>query len=283
MKQVTNSTKMDFKIDESKCINCGLCSSDCPVLIINNKTDFPTIKEGKEANCLKCQHCLAVCPTAALSIWGKNPEASIPATSAIPETVALENLMQTRRSIRKFADEEVDPELIHRLVSMASYAPTAKNENAVQFTVVDNKIDMMKLRELTYNCIKKAFEEERIPAQHLYLNNFQNVWETKQIDVIFRDAPHLLITSAPKEGTFPLMDCGIAMTYFDLLANTNGIGTLWDGFAKYAFEDVAPEMKARLGIPENHEVAIVLAFGKPAVKYARSIQNDSPAIRRVSL
>ena len=100
---------------------------------------------------------------------------------------------------------------------MASYAPTGKNENAVQFTVVDNKNDLVKLRELVYNYIKKAHAENRIPKSKLFLNDFQDLWCTKQIDVIFRDAPHLLITSAPKDGTTHQMDCCIAMTFFDLL------------------------------------------------------------------
>lgn len=274
---------MNFKVDHKKCIHCGLCSLECPVLIINGKTDFPTIKDGKEENCLKCQHCLAVCPSAAISIWGKQPENSISGHSQGPKSDELANLMQTRRSIRKFTKAEIDKDLIHHLIAMASYAPTAKNENSVQFTVVDNRGEMSKLREWTYNQIKKASQENRIPEAHLYLNNFQNVWETKQIDVIFRDAPHLLIASAPKNGTFPIMDCGIAMTYFDLLANSNGIGTLWDGFAKYVFEDVVPELKKELGIPENHLISAVIVFGKPAVKFARSIQNDQPNIQRVCL
>jgi nitroreductase len=250
-------------------------------LIINNQTAFPTIKGGKEENCLKCQHCLAVCPEGAISIWGKQPENSIPGNSQVPKSDELANLMQTRRSIRKFTKDEIDTDLIHHLIAMASYAPTAKNENSVQFTVVDNRKEMSKLRELAYNQIKKASQENRIPEAHLYLNNFQNVWETKQIDVIFRDAPHLLIASAPKNGTFPVIDCGIAMTYFDLLANSNGIGTLWDGFAKYVFEDVAPELKKEMGIPENHVISTVIVFGKPAVKFARSIQNDQPNIKAV--
>jgi nitroreductase/NAD-dependent dihydropyrimidine dehydrogenase PreA subunit len=274
---------MNFKVDKEKCVKCKICVADCPVLIIDGKTEFPEIKEGKEQNCLKCQHCLAVCPTSAISIWGKNPEDSIPTTSPIPKSVELENLLQTRRSIRKFKKEEVDKNLIHHLMSVAAYAPTGKNENAVQFSVVDNRNDMAKLRDLAYNRIKLYFEENRLPDSFMYLNNFREVWEAKQIDVIFRDAPHLLITSAPKSGTEPELDCSIASTYFDLLAQSNGIGTLWDGFAKYVFEDVAPELKKEIGIPENHEINAVLLFGKPAVKFARSIQNDTPTIKSITL
>lgn len=274
---------MDFNLDKEKCIQCKLCATECPVLIIDGKTEYPEIKDDKEQNCLKCQHCLAVCPTGAISIWGKKPEDSILTSSPIPKSQDLENLMQTRRSTRKFKKDEVDKDLIHHLISMASFAPTGKNENAVQFTVVDNREDMAKLRDLAYNRIKQYFEENRLPESYMYLNNFREVWEAKQIDVIFRNAPHLLITSAPKSGTEPLLDCSIATTYFDLLANTNGLGTLWDGFGKYVFEDVAPELKSEIGVPEDHEIASILLFGKPGIKFVRSIQNDNPAIKRVNL
>ena len=274
---------MNFKVDAEKCDHCGCCSSDCPVLIINGESEFPVIKEGKEGLCLKCQHCLAVCPNGAISIWGKMPENSIPVNRKITDPALMENLMKTRRSMRSFKKEEIDKSLIRHLVSVASYAPTAQNGNAVQFTVVDNRTELKKLRVLVYDHIQNAFDQGRLLESRLVLKNFRDLWHNKKIDVIFRDAPHLLITSAPKNGSFPGMDCGIAMTYFDLLANAHGIGTLWDGFAQWVFEEVAPDMKKEIGIPENHEVAAVLLFGRPAVTYARSIQNETPRISEVYL
>ena len=117
----------------------------------------------------------------------------------------------------------------------------------------------------------------------MYLANFQGVWESKKIDVIFRNAPHMLIASSPKCNTAPIIDSTIALTYFDLLANANGIGTLWDGFAKNVFEDVAPELKSKFGIPFDHEIASVIIFGKAGVKYYRSIQNDQANIKSIEL
>jgi len=123
----------------------------------------------------------------------------------------------------------------------------------------------------------------KIPQSMLYLKNFQEMWEMKKIDILFRGAPHLLITSAPKNCASPQLDCGIAMTYFELLANSNGIGTLWDGFAKVVIESIIPNVKELIGIPANHTVGAVLLFGKSKVNYARSIQNDNPQIKTVSL
>jgi len=120
-----------FKVDRAKCIHCGLCSADCPTLIIDGKTEFPTIKEGKEDNCLKCQHCLAICPTGAISIWDKEPGNSLAVSDSIPKPLEMERLIKTRRSIRKFKKEEIDKELIHELLTTASYAPTAKNDSVI--------------------------------------------------------------------------------------------------------------------------------------------------------
>ena len=137
--------------------------------------------------------------------------------------------IKTRRSIRKFKPEELAPELIHELVETTAFAPTGHNKNAVLLSVVDNKSDLAKLRTLVYDSIKQAQDEGRLPASQAVLFNLQRLWASKQIDVLFRDAPHLLIASAPKSITTPLIDSSIALSYFELLANSNGIGTLWNG------------------------------------------------------
>lgn len=274
---------IDFKIDKEKCTQCGLCAADCPVLIIDPKSEYPEIKEGKEEQCIKCQHCLAICPTAALSIWGKKPEDSIPVKKNIVDPQAMAQLIKTRRSIRKFKADVLEKEFIHELLATAAYAPSGHNKNAVLFSVVDNRSDLEKLREATYSGIKKAFEEGNLTAPMAFMNDFQRLWYSKQVDVIFRNASHLLIASAPKTIATPETDATIALSYFELLANSNGIGTLWNGFVKWILRDIAPELKAKIQLPDDHVIAGVLLFGKPAVKYARSVQSEGLHLNRITL
>ncbi len=274
---------IDFKIDTNKCTKCGLCSQECPVLIIDGKTEYPEIKEGKESQCIKCQHCLAVCPTAAVSIWGKSPEDSIPVTSQIPSPQEMERLIKTRRSVRKFKKEELDKELIYDLLKTAAYAPTGHNKNSVLFSVTESKSELNKLRDLVYDGIKRANEAGTLPERMAFLGDLQRLWDSKQIDVLFRDAPHVLIASAPKNVAAPDADCHIALSYFELLANTYGIGTLWNGFIKMVLAVIAPELKTLMGIPEDHVLGYVLLFGKPAVKFARSVQSEGLHLNRISL
>ena len=271
---------MDFRVDQEKCIQCGECAAECPVLIIDGKSEYPEIKDGREEQCIRCQHCLAVCPTGAISIWGKNPENSVPVNDNIPDAGAMEQLILTRRSIRRFTKEEIDKRLIEHLLATAAHAPTSQNNNTVLFTLVDDRENLAALRSLTYANIKKAREENRLPSRLAYMNKFQSMWDEKQVDIIFRDAPHLLIASAPKKVSSPETDSCIALSYFELLANSNGIGCMWDGFAKWAIDKIGPDIRASLSIPKDHVIGGILLFGKAAVNFARSIQSDGLNLNR---
>ncbi|SMO72978.1 Nitroreductase [Saccharicrinis carchari] len=274
---------IDFKINKDKCTQCGICSQECPTLIIDGKKGIPEIKEGKEKNCIKCQHCLAVCPTAALSIWGKDPDDSIPVNGEIPNSKSLERLMKTRRSIRKFKKEELSKKLVLALLETAAYAPTGHNKNQVLLSVTEDREGLAKVRSLVYDAIKKAKDANTLPPAMAMFGNFQNLWNEKGIDVLFRDAPHFIIASAPKAIASSMADCVISLSYFELLANTHGIGTLWNGFLKTVFDHIAPELKEAMGIPEDHAIGYMVIFGKPAVKFARSVQSEGLHVNKITL
>ena len=274
---------LNFKIDHAKCTQCGLCSQECPTLIINGRKGIPEIKEGKEKNCIRCQHCLAVCPSGALSIFGKNPANSMAVQAEIPTPEAMERMIKTRRSIRKFKPEEITPEINQKLLETAAYPPTGHNKNEVLLSVTETKEQLAKVRDRVYDAIKQAKESKTLSPQLAMYGNFQSVWESKSIDVLFRDAPHLLIASAPKNNNNGAADCVISMSYFELLANTMGIGTLWDGLLKVVFEHIAPELKQLINIPDDHEIGYMMVYGLPAVKYSRSIQSEALHLNKINL
>jgi ferredoxin len=75
---------LNFSVREDRCDRCGLCVSDCTARIIEEDADkLPFVSAENAENCLQCQHCLAICPTAAISVFGLNPDDSLPVSADV--------------------------------------------------------------------------------------------------------------------------------------------------------------------------------------------------------
>lgn len=271
---------LDLIVDPDRCTQCGQCAEDCPVGVLEADGGPPRVLPHRENACIGCQHCLAVCPAAALSVFGLNPDHSPEVRPVSPEMV--ENLMRGRRSVRRYKKEAVPREIVDRLVSVVMYAPSGKNRRQVSFTLVDDPHVMDVVRSRTYECIRKAARENRLPEKMGFFARFADAW-AKGGDPIFQHAPHMVIASEAVENPSAEANPFIALTYFELMAASLGLGTLWCGFARWALCDVAPETLRLLGIPENHRSMYVMLFGYPAVRYARTVQRGISGVRRVAL
>ena len=270
---------IQFQVDEERCIQCGECAADCPAGVIS-LDDYPKITN--ENGCFRCQHCLAICPTGAVSILGRDPGASIPLEGNMPDPGRLETLIKGRRSVRRYSTRDLDPELIDKLLDIAWYSPTGVNAQGVLFTVVREGRVMNKLREEVMDQLAKLKDEGKLPSGFAgqYLGGAVKAWQEGGMDIIFRGAPHLLITSAPKDAPCPVQDAHIALTTFQLMAHAHGVGTVWDGMFMMALS-VIPGLAARIGIPENHIVGYAMAFGEPAVEYHRTVQRGPAMVNIV--
>ena len=60
---------------------------------------------------------------------------------------AFKDLVQLRRSHRKFTTEEIDAEDVRLIMRAALMAPTSKGQRAWQFVVVDDPLDIEKLSD----------------------------------------------------------------------------------------------------------------------------------------
>jgi len=272
---------LDFRVDKEKCTQCGQCEGDCPSrIIVLNDGGYPAISPDKEPSCLRCEHCLAVCPAAAISIFGFRPEDSTSLEGHFPDPVELETLIAGRRSVRRYRSENLAPELIDKLLTVASFAPTGVNKRMVRFTVLDDKAKVARFRDELMEGLVRLIGQGVLPESKAYYARFVKVWEKHKVDLVFRDAPHLLVATAPKSLSTPKEDCLIALATFELYAQASGIGTLWNGIATWAIEEMLPEMRQRLDIPDDHAFGYAMLFGRPAVRYARTVQHHPPQIHR---
>jgi nitroreductase len=221
-----------------------------------------------------------VCPSGAISILGKKPAESRPmADIRIPSLKQMDDLVRDRRSIRHYRDENVDPALLSGLLETLAYAPTGVNRQELTFNVIDDKTVMSRFRDRLLTALTEAAAKRGCPSRlKLMASQPREVAERR----IFRSAPHVLIVSAPVEAPCAAQDVIVALSYFELLAQSAGLGTVWWGLLKFIVAGV-PEVKSFLGIPDNHEYYAVL-FGMPAIKFARIPQREGAAkVRRIAM
>ena len=262
-----------FKVNYEKCIKCGICIENCPTKVLAYD-DYKSPKMEKPKNCMKCQHCLAICPVGAISIMDKNPDNSSPIKQINPDD--LLNLIQSRRSIRKYKQENVNPETIQKLKDMLNFVPTGKNNHALQFSFIEDIEVMNDFREKVNNTIIEFFNKKPIKFLSKQFSKLEKMKNgiLNGNDVIFRGAPHLICACAPINSSCPQQDGIIALSYFELYANSLGLGTCWCGYAQTVLK-MFPEFIEYLQVPKGYIPVYIMLFGYKDIEYKRTIQPDA--------
>ena len=278
--------KTQFTVDKSKCIRCGRCINTCSGMVIEFGADgFPHMKEFERfgwRGCWRCQHCLAVCPAGAVSIFGKMPEDSLPMPPAEMGRY-MEQLVTGRRSCRRFLDRNVDPEVVTQILSAMAAAPTGGNSMGVEYTVIDDKDRVQKIRQEAYSVM------DSLAKKHIYTHSFSDFYYGKMKqsektvrrgDLLFCGAPHLFIAHEKCTGKWAediKVNCNIATVYFELLCNAHGLGTAIMSYPAEVLNELAPKARDMLGIPRDHYTGLMVGFGYPEIPYARGVQKDRSA------
>ena len=270
---------LNFQIDLETCIGCGQCASVCPAMIITMDQRTPSIPEDLEKYCIGCKHCVSICGEGSVSILGTGPQSGVE-TPELPPVgqESLEILIKSRRSIRNYRAEKVPAATIEKLLEVASHVPSGHNDRALLFTVVEDPKKIDELREEAIRGVEDLIKTKELPEGMEMFVDIINAWKEGGKDILFRTAPHLLVVSAPEECAAPLHDCIIALTTFELYAQSYGIGTIWNGLAALTITELVPSMLDTLSIPEDHEVGYVMGFGYPAIRYKRTIDRGQPKI-----
>jgi nitroreductase/NAD-dependent dihydropyrimidine dehydrogenase PreA subunit len=267
-------------VDESKCKKDGICAKECPMAIIRlqDNESYPELTAGGEQVCNHCGHCVAVCPHGALSHTLVPLEICQPIREEllISEEQAVQ-FLRSRRSIRAFIkDRPVKKEIIKKLIEIARYAPTGNNSQMVEWTVFTNKTQMTELSRLTVDWMRSVLQKDPQPAYATYLPMIVAAWDAGY-DIVLRNAPAMVVASAPKQDPNGLVDVTLALSYLELAATSKGLGTCWAGLVQGAMLS-SPQMKKEMGIPEGHPHHYPMMLGYPKPKYFRMPERKAPKI-----
>jgi len=144
--------------------------------------------------------------------------------------------------------------------------------------VIDSKDVMQRFREMLVEACRRKAGGNEFP----FAAQVVNEWENGN-DLVLRTAPHAIAVYAPSDAACPKEDVALALAYFELLAQSAGVGTTWCGLLKWVLESL-PELRRAFGLPGNVYYYTML-FGAPDVHYPRTVQRVWPigAVKRVTL
>ena len=260
-------------VDKEKCIHCEQCVNDCIThcLKMSKDENIPQFRKGGEERCIKCQHCFAICPTGALTLYGKNPENSEDTNFNLNSDELLK-LIKSRRSYRKYRQENLDEERMNRLKDMLNWVPTGVNNHRLHFSFIDDMEVMNDFREKVNTKLVNLLNKTPLKSIKKKFSRYINAILAGE-DVIFRNAPHMVVAATPLNAPCKDIDPVIALSYFELYAQSMGIATLWCGLAEACLK-LFPETSEYLEIPENYKAAYVMLFGLSDKKYHRTTQPE---------
>lgn len=268
---------VDFKVDSCACLKCGACVRDCAFRVLAfDKAGFPAISHPEK--CMRCQHCFAVCPVGAIEFDGiKASDVASVEDIVLPDAELAANWIRSRRSIRRFVPEDVDPVVLDKVLKLLANSPTGCNARALTFTCYPNRAALDEFRAAFLKAVEEHRNGEKLLPRWLAVPaiKLRNGGE----DVFFRGASGILIVSSDETApgvTTQQEDVTIACSNFELLANANGIGTCWCGFLKLVQNEIPELLEKVAGIRRTSPFYAIL-FGKKAVKYMRCVERGAYA------
>ncbi|MFH1964440.1 MAG: nitroreductase family protein [Acidobacteriota bacterium] len=259
------------KIYKERCSRDHICVNECPAAVfIVGEDGFPVSDPESESRCIRCGHCAAVCPKAALEWSGYDPLRLAPVESFGVEPERVLAALKSRRSVRKFSREPVSPDMINQILDTSRYAPSASNIRPVKWLHLHGRSSLETIAGLTADAIAE------LPAYA----TFAKMW-LKGVDMITRGAPSCVITYADKSAGWDREDSTIAITYAEISAHAMGLGTCWGGLVMRAAQ-LNPELRQFLGLKENEAVTGALFLGFPEVTFYRLPPREDTDIRIIS-
>jgi nitroreductase len=150
----------------------------------------------------------------------------------------------TRRSVRQFTDKDVKKELLHKIISAGTWAPSGLNNQPWRFATVTDKDTRLEIAGLT------------------------------KYGKVIEGAPALIAVFVDREAMYHEVKdhqaMGACIQNMLLAAHALGLGAVWLGEILKS----ADELRLLLGLPENLDLMAVVAVGHPANRDQKSSRKD---------
>jgi nitroreductase len=143
--------------------------------------------------------------------------------------------IKTRRSVRQFKNKKIPPDLINGILEAGMAAPSAGNEQAWEFVVIDDTSILKRIPEIHPYAAMTA----NAPVAILVCGNLDN---------------------QKYDGFWP-QDCSAAVQNILLAAHALGLGTVWTGI--HPIPERVTNFRKLLNIPDSIVPFALIPIGYP--------------------
>ena len=269
-------------INKDKCTDCGVCREVCAVL---RNMGFPSL-EAPECRhmCIRCGHCMAICPQSAISIADLAPATPV---GELPSEQQALDLVRARRSIRVFKQQQIRKQDWEKLIEAVKYTPTGHNTQGIALMIIESADILEEISAIGMSLLKNLSRRINMPVlRHLYkrmmgertyataskLLTFTSCQEEmieRGDDPILFHAPALMLFLTQKSEQLGQVHGDLAAHTAAIYAPTLGIGTCYAGIVMLAFSGPGSQSKIRkvVNLPEEYTVSNALMVGYAKHQY----------------
>ena len=284
---------VNVKVDRDKCIVCGICADICTVNYLSIDDNQVKTNDDSVFGCVQCGYCMMHCPKECISIEGEgiSPDDVVPLEDNLPGYDSVYSLFIQRRSTRKFVQQELQKEVIEKIIEAASTAPISIPPSEVKVLVISG---FDKVRTFADEIIERLekFAKMMNPFVLGILSPFMGRAKYKMFrdfilplvgsiskgrregeDLLFYDAPAVMVFYGTE--LTDKEDAILAAAHAYIAAEALGLGTCIIGSVPPAFD---VELKKKYGIEKNETPVIAFILGYPESKPKRGIKRRFKAV-----
>jgi coenzyme F420-0:L-glutamate ligase/coenzyme F420-1:gamma-L-glutamate ligase len=169
------------------------------------------------------------------------------------------DFLRTRRSIRRFKPDPIPHSVIQRILTTATFAPSAHDQQPWRFCVVTDKFVKTRLGGALTSQMRADMQAEGIDESDIENRvslSLRRMDETPAVIVLCRDTTAVR-TDAPEEVIMGIQSTALAGLQLLLAAHAEGLGGCWICWPLYAQEAT----RVALNLPETWESQAMFFIG----------------------
>lgn len=172
----------------------------------------------------------------------------------------MENIL-SRRSIRRFLEQQIGEEELQMVLEAGMYAPSAGGRQGVLFVVSQDQETNQKLGK-----IKRRSSHVRMSTDTVYISKEQpSIADDPSITNAFYNAPTVITLFVPKDFLYGPYDASAAAENMLLAAHSMGLGGCYIGSAWDSFRDsFGQETLIKWNVRTDYYAALHVLLGYPS-------------------